>query len=188
MTETPGKSPKRIKDYKPTPEQRQANMRYNQMMYGPTAGELKHTPKKIDFGASYLKHPKFQSLLTAFRRGAAGKFEVTANGAICTIATDGTQITFNEKTIVYTRPLNKHMDNLFLDRASAVQLQGTDAVVHLVFAVLRSFPELGEPQLQYQYHKFYQGTESLETGPTGPGSNLMIGAFKHSKPLERPRN
>jgi hypothetical protein len=188
MTEPAEKSPKRIKDYKPTPEQRQANMRYNQMMYGPTEGELKHAPRKVDFGASYLKHPKFQSLMTAFRRGASFKFDITAGGALSCIATDGTHITFNDKVIYYTRPLNKHVDNLFLDRASAVQLQGNDAVVHLVFAVLRSFPELGEPQLAYQYHKLYQGNESLETGPTGPGSNLLIGGFKHSKPLERPKS
>ena len=188
MTETPGKSPKRIKDYKPTPEQRQANMRYNQMMYGPTEGELKHAPRKVDYGAPYLKHPKFQALLTAFKRGAASSFDINANGTLSSIATDGSGIAVNGKVVFYTRPLNKHMDNLFLDRAAAVQLQGNEAVVHLVFAVLRSFPELGEPQVQYQYHKFYQGTESLETGPTGPGSNLLIGAFKHSKPLERPKN
>jgi len=188
MSEIPKKAPKRIKDKKQTPEERLELMRYNHMMYGPTVGEQKLSPRKTDYGASYLKHPKFQSLMTAFRKGSTFKFDVTVNETISTIATDGSHITFNDKVLYYTRPLNKYEENLFLDRVSSVQHQTNEAVVHLVFAVLRSFPELGEPQILYMYHKFYYGNESLESGETGPGSNILIGSYKHQKPHERPRN
>jgi len=187
MTGNTEKAPKKVKDKKQTPQERLEAMRYNHMMYGPTDGELKMTPKKIDFGASFIKHPKFQSLMTAFKNGTEFKFDITANSKIFTIATDGSHITFDGKVVFYARPLNKYEDNLLLDRGSAVQLQTTDAVVHLVFAVLRSLPELGEPALSYLHHKFYHGTGSLETSATDQGSNLLIGIYKHNKTHEKTR-
>ena len=187
MTGNTEKAPKKVKEKKQTPQERLEAMRYNHMMYGPTEGELKMAPKKIDFGASFIKHPKFQSLMTAFKNGTAFKFDITANGKISTIATDGSHITFDAKVLFYARPLNKYEDNLLLDRGSAVQLQSTDAVVHLVFAVLRSLPELGEPPLSYLHHKFYQGTGSLETSATDQGSNILIGPYKHNKTHEKTR-
>jgi hypothetical protein len=188
MTASPEKAPKKVKDKRQTPQERLELMRYNHMMYGPTEGELKLAPKKIDFGASYLKHPKFQNLMTAFRRGAAFTFDITLKGSVSSIATDGSHITFDGRTLFYARPLNKHEDNLFLDRATAVQYQTNDAVIHLVFAVLRSFPELGEPLLLHMYHKFFYGPESLESVAAGHGSNILIGPYQHNKPHERPKN
>jgi len=186
MTGNPEKAPKKIKEKKQTPQERLEAMRYNHMMYGPTEGELKLVPKKIDFGASFLKHPKFQSLITAFKNGTAFKFDVTANARMFSIDTDGSHISFDGKVIFYSRPLNKYEDNLLVDRASAIQLQSTDAAVHLVFAVLRSFPELGEPQIQYLHHKFYHGAGTLETS-ANEQSNLLIGPYKHNKTHERIR-
>jgi hypothetical protein len=185
MTGNTEKAPKKVKEKKQTPQERLEAMRYNHMMYGPTEGELKMAPKKIDFGASFLKHPKFQSLMTAFKNGTAFKFDVTTNGKISTISTDGSHISFDTKVLFYARSLNKYEDNLLLDRGSAVQLQSTDAVVHLVFAVLRSLPELGEPPFSYMHHKFYQGTGSLETSATDQGSNILIGPYKHNKTHEK---
>ena len=188
MTVSPEKAPKKVKDKKQTPQERLEAMRYNHMMYGLTEGELKSTPKKIDYGASYLKHPKFQNLMSAFKRGAEFKFDIVSGGKLFSIATDGSHISFDGKTIYYSRPLNKHENNLFLERTTAIQFQSNDAVVHLVFAVLRSFPEFDAPQLQYLHHKLYQGTGSLETLSAEQGSNLLMGVFKHNKPQERPKN
>ena len=185
MSETPGKAPKKVKEKKQSPEERLEAMRYNHMMYGPTDGEMKLTPKKIDFGASYLKHPKFQNLMSSFKRGAAFKFDITAGGTLYTISSEGNHLYFDGKVLFYTRPLNKHEDNLFLERATCIQFQTTDAVVHLIFAVLRSFPELGEPPLQYLHHKFHYGNEILEFATTEQGTNLPMGTFAHNKPHER---
>jgi len=187
MAEIPGKAPKKVKEKKQTPQERQEALRYNHMMYGPTDGEQKLTPRKVDYGAPYLKHPKFQSLMKAFKNGTAFKFEITANEKLSTIATDGSQISVNGKMIFYSRPLNKYEDNLLIDRAAAVQFQAMDAIVHLVFAVLRSFPELEEGQLIYQRHQFYHGLETLDGGPAGEGPNLLLGAYKHTKVHERIR-
>lgn len=188
MTELPEKAPKKVKEKKQTPQERLEAMRYNHMMYGRTEGEMKMTPKKIDYGTPYLKHPKFQNLMSAFKRGSEFKFDVTAEGKIITIATDSSHITFDGKTIYYARPLNKHEDTLFLDRATSIQYQTVEAMVHLVFAVLRSFPEIDEPQLQYQRHKFYHGNDCLELVATSQGSNLALGVYKHNKVHEKPRN
>jgi hypothetical protein len=185
MTENPGKAPKKVKEKKQTPQERLEAMRYNHMMYGPTDGELKMNPKKVDFGGSFLKHPKFQSLMTAFKNGTAFKFDITANSKLFSIATDGSHISFDGKVLFYSRALNKYEDNLLLDRGTAIQLQTTDAVVHLVFAVLRSLPELGEPQLSYMHHKLYHGNGSLETGSVDQGSNLLMGPYKHNKTHEK---
>jgi len=186
MTENSEKAPKKIKDKKQTPQERLEAMRYNHMMYGPTHREIQLSPRKTNFGGSFLKHPKFQSLITAFKNGTAFKFDITADAKILTIDTDGSHISFDGKTIFYSRALNKYEDNLLLDRAAAVQVQAIDAAVHLVFAVLRSFPELGEPPLQYLHHKFYQGNATLEMA-INEQSNLLLGPFKHNKTHERIR-
>ena len=189
MTAAPEKkAPKKIKEKRQTPEQRLEAMRYNHMMYGPTAGEMKSAPKVVDYGASFLKHPKFQSLMTAFKRGAAFKFDITTNGKLISIDTDGSHITFDGKTVFYSRPLNKFEENLFLDRTTAIQYQTNDAVIHLLFAVLRSFPELGDMQLQYTRRKLFYGNDTVESAGADQGSNIGLGPFKHSKPHERPKN
>lgn len=191
MTPLPEKASKKLKEPKQpkqTPEARLEAMRYNHMMYGPTEGELSLTPKKVDYGASYLKHPKFQSLIAAFKRGGAFKFEINTQSRQLVIATEGSHISFDGKSICYARSLNKHEDNLFLDRGTLIHFQTNDALVHLVFAVLRSFPELGVPDLAYQHHKFYAGNDTLEFGSTEQGANLLMGSFKASKVQEKPKN
>ena len=183
MTAT--KTPKKEKVKRQTPEERLEALRYNHMMYGPTAGEIRPAAKKIDYGASYLTHPKFQSLITAFKKGTEYQFDVTDKGKTYTIATDGTQITFDGKIIYYSRSLNKHEDNLLLDRSVLIQYQASEALVHLAIAVLRSFPELGTPQLKYVNHEFFYGSETLESGVVLQGPNLLVGSFKRNKLPEK---
>jgi hypothetical protein len=185
MTVTPGKAPKKVKEKRQSPEERLEAMRYNHMMYGPTPGEVRPASKKVNYGASYLNHPKFQSLMTAFKNGATYKFDVIDKGKVCTISTNGSNISFNNKIIYYSRALNRYEDNLLLDKTATVQHQTIDALVHLVFAVLRSFPELGTPPFFYMNHQFYQGAEPLEASVVEQGPNLLIGSFKHTKVQER---
>lgn len=185
MSATPGKAPKKEKVKKQTPEERLEAMRYNHMMYGPTPGEMRPAAKKINYGASYLSHPKFQSLMAAFKKGTAFKFDVTDKGKIYSISTEESHIAFDGKIIYYSRPSNRHEDHLLLDRASIIQYQATDALVHLAFAIIRSFPELGAPPFYYLNHQFYIGTETLETGMAEQGPNLLIGAYKHNKTHEK---
>ena len=83
--------------------------------------------------------------------------------------------------------MNRHEDNLLLDKASTVLFQGNDALVHLVFAVLRSFNELGPTTVNYLHKKFYLGSEPLEDGAAELGSNLLLGSFKHTKVPEKMR-
>jgi len=187
MTAQPEKAPKKVKEKRQTPEERLEAMRYNHMMYGPTEGELKMAPKKVDYGASFLKHPKFISLMAAFRKGGAFQFEITAGGRMFTIAVDGSHLSFNGKVIFYSRTLNRHEDNLLLDKASAIQNQTNDPVIHLIFAVLRSFPEMGAPTLQYSHRKFFNGLETLEATGVDQGANLLIGSYKHTKFQEKPK-
>jgi hypothetical protein len=187
MTEIPAKAPKKVKEKRQTPQERLEAMRYNHMMYGPTEGELKMTPKKVDYGASFLKHPKFQSLMAAFKNGTSFKFDITADGHVISIDTDGSHISFGDKVLCYSRPLNKHEDNLILDRTSLIQLQTKDPVIHLIFAVLRSFPELDGPELQYQHHRLYLGNDALESSYVEQSSNPLMGAYKHNKVHERIR-
>ena len=187
MTATPGKAPKKEKVKRQSPEERLEAMRYNHMMYGPTAGEVRSTAKKVNYGASYLNHLKFQSLMTALKNGSTYKFDVIDKGKVCTISTDGSHISFNNKIIYYSRSLNRYEDNLLLDKTSTVQFQTTDALVHLVFAVLRSLPELGAPPFYYMNHQFYQGAETLEASVAEQGPNLLIGSFKHTKVQEKTR-
>jgi hypothetical protein len=184
---TPGKAPKKPKEKRQTPAERQEAMRYNHMMYGPTAGELRPAAKKVNYGGAYLSHPKFQNLITALKKGTTFSFDVTDKGKVCAIATDGAHITFDGRVIFYSRALNKHEDNLLLDREVTVQLQTLDALVHLVFAVVRALPELGAPPFSYQARQFFLGAETLEAGIPTQGPNLLLGSFKHSKVIEKPR-
>ena len=163
------------------------NLRYNHMMYGPTAKEMRPVAKKVDFGASYLKHPKFQSLMAAFKKGAEFQFNVTDKGKSYTISTSGAQVLFDGKVIYYSRSLNKYECDLLIDRSVAIQFQGIDAFVHLAIAVLRSFPELGTPQLGFINNEFYYGAERLEAGIAVQGPNLLIGAYRNGVVKEKPR-
>ncbi len=188
MTATTGKAPKKVKEKRQTPAERAEALRYNHMMYGPTAGEVRPAAKKVNLGGSYLQHPKFQSLMAAFKKGTAYQFNVTDKGKSYTISTDGMQILFDGKTIYYSRPLNKHEDNLLLDRVVTIQYQAIDALVHLAVAVLRALPELGAPQLSYLDHQFYYGIDTLEAGVAEQGPNLLVGSFKHQRAQERARS
>lgn len=187
MTAVPGKAPKKEKPKKQTPEERLLAMRYNHMMYGPTAKEAKPVQKKLIYGSPYLNHPKFQNLMTAFKKGTAFQFEVTDKGRTYIIATDGSDISFNGRTIYYSRPMNKYEDHLLLDRKGMTQYQTTDALVHLAFAVLRSLPELGETSLSYTQHQFFHGGETLEDGMAEHGPNQLMGSYRHSKVQENPK-
>ena len=188
MTANPAKPPKKVKEKKQTPEQRLAALRYNHMMYGPTEGEMRRTPPKVDYGAPFLKHPKFLALLAAFRNGGTSKFTVTAGEKTFEITAEDGHIAFNGRTVFYSRSLNRYEDNLLLDKPAAVQFQSSDPLVHLVFAILRSFPELEDPpQLHYMNHLFYLGLDALESLAEAQGPNLLIGSFKHTKVQERPR-
>lgn len=185
MTATAKKAPKKEKEKRQSPEERLEAVRYNQMMYGPTAGELKLAPKKINYGAPYLKHPKFQSLMAAFKKGTAFKFEVSDKSKAYTISTNESQILFDDKVIYYCRPLNRYEQNLLMDRASIIQNQANEALVHLVFAVIQSFPELGPVRLAYRQSQFYYGPEPLEAGMAAQGPNLLVGSFKQLKTQEK---
>lgn len=179
--------PKKAKEKKQTPEERLQALRYNHMMYGPTAGEMRPAAKKANYGAAYLNHPKFQGLLEAFKKGTAFRFEVTDKGRAYPIATEESQLSFDGKVIFYSRHLNKYEDHLLLDRAAALHFQGIEAFVHLVFAVLRSFPDLEAPPLSYLQGQFYLGGETLDAGIAEAGPNLLLGSFRHGKAPEKPR-
>ncbi|GLH74740.1 hypothetical protein GETHLI_32420 [Geothrix limicola] len=187
MTSASGSAPKKVKEKRQTPEERQAALRYNHMMYGPTAGEFRPAAKKINLGGAYLNHPKFQALMAAFKKGTAYQFDVNDKGRAYTVSTDGTQILFDGRTLYYSRPCNRFEDHLLLDRSVAVQYQNLDALVHLAVAVLRSLSDLGSPQLSFFNHEFIYGDEPLEAGIASQGPNLLIGSFKHQKVQEKPR-
>jgi hypothetical protein len=179
--------PKKAKEKKQTPEERLQALRYNHMMYGPTAGEMRPAAKKVNYGAAYLNHPKFQGLLEAFKKGTAFRFEVTDKGRAYPIAAEESQLSFDGKVIFYSRHLNKYEDHLLLDRTAALHFQGIEAFVHLVFAVLRSFPECEGPALSYFQNQFYLGGETLDAGIAEAGPNLLLGSFRHGKAAEKPR-
>jgi len=185
MTATSGKALKKEKVKRQTPEERLEALRYNQMMYGPTSGEMKPPPKKINYGASYLNHPKFQNLMTAFKKGADFKFDVTDKGKTHTISTNDYHIYFDNKVIYYCRPSNRHEDNLLLDGTSTIQYQSNEPLIHLAIAVLRYFQELGTPLLSYANNQFYFGNEPLELSIADKGPNLLIGAYRHNKVQEK---
>lgn len=187
MTAAPGKAPKKEKEKKQTPEERLQALRYNHMMYGPTAGELRPAARKVNYGTAYLSHPKFQALLAAFKKGTAYRFDVTDKGRPYPIATEESQLSFDGKVIFYSRHLNKYEDHLLLDRSAALHYQGVEAFVHLVFAILRSFPELEGPALSYFQGQFYLGGDTLDAGIAESGPNLLLGSFRNGKAAEKPR-
>ncbi|GLH70993.1 hypothetical protein GETHPA_25260 [Geothrix rubra] len=187
MTAAPGKAPKKEKEKKQTPEERLQALRYNHMMYGPTAGEMRPAAKKVNYGTAYLNHPKFQSLLAAFKKGTAFSFEVTDKGRAYPIATGESHLSFDGKVVFYSRHLNKYEDHLLMDRSVAVHCQGIEAFVHLVFAVLRSFPDLEGPALSYFQNQFYLGGDTLDAGIAESGPNLLLGSFRHGQAAEKAR-
>ena len=187
MTASPGKAPKKEKEKKQSPAERLEGLRYNHMMYGPTAGELGSVSKKVNYGASYLKHPKFQALITALKKGEAYQFDVTDKGKVCTISTDGSQLSFDGKMIFYSRVSTRHEDHLLLDKLATVHLQTIEALVHFVFAVLRSFPDTKVSDLTYRNRQVYFGAETLEAGISDQGQNLLMGSYEHNKAQEKAR-
>lgn len=173
-------------DRKLTPEERRQALRYNQMMYGPSDRERQLAPKRVDWGGAFLKHPRFQALLEALRKGNAASFEVSAGGRSHLIATNGAEISFDARTVFYTRPMNRYEDHLLVDRAVLVFHEANEVLAHLVFAVMRSLVAAEAPPLNYLRKAYYLGSEPLDAN--GPeGSNLLLGAFRHAKPMERPR-
>lgn len=187
MTATPGKAPKKEKPKRQTPEERAEGLRYIHMMYGPTAGERSLVARKTNLGTAYLAHPKFLGLMAAFKKGESFQFSVTDRGRAYPVATDGTHITFDGKVIYYSRPVNRHEDDLLMNRVSTIQYQTTDALIHLAAAVLRSLPELGAPALTYVNHKLYFGAESLEVAAAEHGPNFKVGSYRHKKAPEGPQ-
>lgn len=181
MTSTPAKPPKKEKAKRPSPEKLAEGLRYIHMMYGPTAGEQKLVARKLNLGAPYLSSAKFQALMAAFTKGEANQFSVTDKGRSYIIATDGSQILFDGRTLYYSRPLNRYEDNLLMNRVTMTQYQTTEAFIHLAVAVLRSLPDLGQVQITYVNHKFYLGSETLEVAAAEQGPNLLIGSFRHKK-------
>jgi len=181
VTSTPAKPPKKEKAKRPSPEKLAEGLRYIHMMYGPTAGEQKLVARKLNLGAPYLSSAKFQALMAAFTKGEANQFSVTDKGRSYIIATDGSQILFDGKTLYYSRPLNRYEDNLLINRVTMTQYQTTEAFIHLAVAVLRSLPDLGQVQITYVNHKFYLGSETLEVAAAEQGPNLLIGSFRHKK-------
>ena len=181
------KAPKKVKEKRQTPEARAEAMRYNHMMYGPTANEQRRVQKKLNLGAPYLAHPKFLALMEAFRKGASYQFEVTDKGRTFPVTTDGTQITFDGKTIYYSRQSNRYEDHLLMDRAVMLQYQTTEALIHLAGAVLKAMPELEAQPLTTLNQQLYYGIQSLEAGVEESGPNLLVGEFRHARSTERAR-
>ncbi len=187
MSSAPEKGPKKEKEKRQTAEERQEALRYNQMMYGRTAGERLQPAKKTNLGTAYLQHPKFQELMAAFRKGTSSHFEVRDKGKLYTINTDGTQICFDGRVIYYSRPLNRFEDNLLMDRAALIQYQTIDSLVHFAAAVLRSLPELQAPALDFVNREFTYDGEPLGNRIALEGPNLLVGAFKHTRSTGKPK-
>jgi hypothetical protein len=187
MTTHPSKTPKKEKEKRQSPEARQEALRYNQMMYGPTAHERRALARKVHQGAAYLKHPKFLALMAAFRKGDEFKFEVTDKGKTYLIAASGTHLHFDGKTLFYSRSSNRYEDHLLMDRATLLQYQSVDAIVHLVAAVLRSLPGLEALPLSSLGPQLFYGPDPLDANLAEQGPNLMIGSFKHGRVQDKPR-
>jgi hypothetical protein len=185
VSATPDKKPK--KERKQTEAERLAALRYNHMLYGPTAGELRPVAKTTYDGSAYLKHPKFQSLIAAFKKGTEFKFDVTDKDRVFTISTAESNLAFDGKIMFYSRPLNRHEHSLLLDKQAAIPYQRRESFVHFVFAVLKSLPELEAPPLAYRRPEFLLGSESMEDTVATQGPNLLLGAYTHSHPQERPK-
>lgn len=188
MTALPEKTPKKEKARRQTPEERLQALRYNHMMYGPTAGEPRTVAKKVNHGAAYLEHPKFQGLMSAFKRGTAFSFEVTDKGKAYPIATADSQISFAGRVVFYARPSNRYEDHLLLDRATALHHQSIQAFVHLVFAVLRSLPDLETPPLTHLQNQFFWAGETLDVGIAAEGPNQLLGSFRHGRVVPQARS
>lgn len=184
MSETTPKPPKKEKERRQTPEERQQALRYNHMMYGLTANEKMRSPRKVDYGAPYLAAPKFQALIAAFKKASVGSFEVTQGGRSHSVTTEEGQISFNGKVFCYTRHLNRFEDNLLVDLNAALQFEESEVFVHLLFAILRSFPELGAPRLVYGNRTFYLDGETLKTAIQTVGPNLLMGSFPHGRVVQ----
>ena len=178
MTIAPEKTPKKEKAKRQSPEERKEALRWNHMMYGPTAGEIRPVIKKIDFGASYLSHPKFQSLMTAFKSGSEFQFNVTHKEKTHIISTDGSHIFFDNKIIYYSRRLNKFENHLLVDRSTMRQHQTVEPFIHLAFAVIRSLPELGTQPFSYRNNEFSFSDEGLGMASHEQSPNLMVGVYK----------
>lgn len=178
MTAASPKPPKREKPKPQTAEERLEAMRYNQMMYGPTAGERRLVAKSTDFGAAYLKHPKFLALMQAFKGGTRSEFNVTHKEKSHTISTDGEHLFFDGKVVYYARALNRFERNLLVDRSVLLQYQTLDPFIHLVFAVIRSMPEVGVKDLSHRNGEFLLAGLGLDSGIAESGPNLLLGAFK----------
>lgn len=181
MTIAPKKNPKKEKTKQQSPEQRLEALRYNQMMYGATASELVPASKKVNFGGTYIKHDKFQELISAFKNGVKADFSVKEKDKKYRISTDENQILFDDKVIFYSRVLNKFENNLLLDKTEILRYQTTEAFVHLIFAVIRSLPDLGAPRLSYLNNEFLWDSVGLGVGLAEHGPNLLIGSYKIQK-------
>jgi hypothetical protein len=188
MADSPAKPAKPAKKEKPkrqTEAERQAMLAYHRTMYGPTSGEHRAVVKKVDWGAPYLQHPKFLGLVEAFRHGRTFEFSVTDKGRAYGVSTDGGLLRFSDAVIFYSRPLNKYESSLLMDRAAALRFQEIESFAHLVFAILRSFPELGPIRLRMSNRELWWDTERLEAGIAAQGPNLLVGDFRHAAPKEK---
>lgn len=184
---TSGNAPKKPKEKRQTPAERQEALRYNQMMYGPTAGERRAIARKVHQGAAYLQHPKFVALMSAFRKGAAFRFEVTEKAKTYTLSAEGAHLCVDGKVLFYSRPSNRHEDHLLLDRAVLLQYQTVDAVLQFAAAVMRSQPDLEAQPLSSLGSQLFYGPDALDADLDSQGSNLMIGAYRHGRIVEKPR-
>jgi hypothetical protein len=185
MAANTGKPPKKEKPRRQTAEERQQMLAYHRTMYGPTSDELRSAVKKVDWGAPYLKHAKFLSLVAAFRLGGTSEFSVTDKGRTFVVATEGGHLRFHGAVLFYASPVNRYESSLLLDRTTAQRFQEIEAFAHLVLAVLRSFPETGAPRLRVVNKEFWLGEERLEAGLATDGPNLRIGDFRHAPPKEK---
>lgn len=187
MTATPGKAPKKQKAKQQTEAERLEGLRYIRMMYGPTAGEKSLVSRKTNLGAAYLAHPKFQSLMAAFRKGEAFQFNVTHKEKTFVVAAEGSQILFDGRTLYYSRPANRFEHSLLMDRTTVVLYQANEALVNLAVAVIRSLPDLEAPPITYINHKVYYGSEALEAVAAEQGPNLLVGSFRDKQAAEASR-
>jgi hypothetical protein len=163
-----------------------AALKYNKLMYGPLSCEQKKIAPKVNYGAGFIGHEKFKALLSAFKNNTPYKFEIKINDKSYTVATDGTHISFDNIVVCYSRPSNRFEDLMLLDRNSLIQHNNTAGVIHLVFGVLKSLPEL-KHSLTYVQHKFYWEAEGVDKASDAEyGANILVGPFKHQRFQDRP--
>jgi hypothetical protein len=184
-TETVKKKDKKEKKKKVAYDKK-AHLDYNKLMYGPLGCEQKRLAPKVNYGAGFQGSEKFKALISAFKNNTSYKFEVKIQDKNYVVATDGIHISFDNIVVCYSRPSNRFEDLLLLDRNSLIQHNNTVGVIHLVFGVLKAFPEL-KHMLTYVQHKFYWGAESVDKASDAQyGSNILVGAFKHQRFQNRP--